>query len=73
MLQTLIVEIEATLNDQPSTHVPCDIANSEPITPAHLLYGRRIICLPHSRGLGIMLENFGNNDGAKESRIIPEF
>jgi len=47
VLQTLVVEIEATLNDRPLTHVSCDIADSEPITPAHLLYGRRITCLPH--------------------------
>ena len=49
MLQTLIVEIEATLNDRPLTHVSCDITDTEPITPAHLLYGRRISSLPYRR------------------------
>ena len=49
MLQTLIVEIEATLNDRPLTHVSCDITDTEPITPAHLLYGRRITSLPYRR------------------------
>ena len=39
MLQTLVVEIKATLNDRPLTHVSCDIMDTEPITPAHLLYG----------------------------------
>ena len=33
VLQTLVVEIEATLNDQPLTHVSCNIADLEPITP----------------------------------------
>ena len=49
MLQTLVVEIEATLNDRPLTHVSCDITDAEPITPAHLLYGRRITSLPYRR------------------------
>ena len=40
MLQTLVVEIEATLNDRPLAHVSCNITDAEPITPAHLLYGR---------------------------------
>jgi len=42
ILQTLVVEIEATLNDRPLTHVSCDVTDTEPVTPAHLLYGRRI-------------------------------
>jgi len=47
VLQTLVIEIEATLNDRLLTHVLCDIAHLESITPAHLLYGRRITYLPH--------------------------
>jgi len=43
-LQTIIVEIEALLNDRPLTHLSRD---PEPITPAHLLYGNRITTLPH--------------------------
>ena len=46
-LQTIIVEIEAILNDRPLTHVSSDVMDEEPLTPAHLLYGRRIIALPH--------------------------
>ena len=29
------------------THVSCDITDAEPITPAHLLYGRQITSLPY--------------------------
>ena len=47
MLQTLIVEIEAVLNDRPLTYVPSEISDPEPLTPSHLLYGRRIISLPY--------------------------
>ena len=48
-LQTIIVEIEAILNDRPLTHVSSDVTDEEPLTPAHLLYGRRITALPHIR------------------------
>ena len=46
-LQTVIVEIEAVLNDRPLTYISSDIDDPEPLTPAHLLYGRRIISLPY--------------------------
>jgi len=46
-LQTLIVEIEAVLNDRPLTYTPSDIDDAQPLTAAHLLYGRKIIRLPH--------------------------
>ena len=45
-LQTLIVEVEAILNDRPITFVPSDINDAEPLTRSHLLYGRRITSLP---------------------------
>ena len=46
-LQTIIVEVEGILNDQPITYIPSDVNDPEPLTPAHLLYGRRIISLLH--------------------------
>ena len=46
-LNTVLVEIEAVLNSRPLTHLyPEDI--SEPLTPSHLLMGRRLISLPYS-------------------------
>ena len=48
MLQTLIVEIEACLNDRPHTYVLSDLSDDEPLTPSHLVCGRRITSLPHS-------------------------
>ena len=47
-LQTLIVEVEAILNDRPLTHVSSDIEDAEPLTPAHLLHDHRITSLPHT-------------------------
>ena len=41
-LQTLIAEIESILNDRSLTYVSTDIDDNEPLTPAHLLYGRHI-------------------------------
>ena len=46
-LQTLVVEIEAVLNDRPLTYLSADLDDPEPLTPSHLLYGRRITTLPH--------------------------
>ena len=47
VLQTLVVEVEAILNDRPLTHVSPDLEDAEPLTPAHLLHGRRIVSMPH--------------------------
>ena len=47
VLQTLIVEVEAILNDRPLTHVSPDLKDAEPLTPANLLHGRWITSLPH--------------------------
>ena len=47
ILETVIVEIEAALNDRPLTFVSSEQGDIEPLTLAHLLHGRRITCLPH--------------------------
>ena len=48
VLQTLVVEVEAILNDRPLIHVSSDLEDAEPLTPAHLLHGHRITSLPHT-------------------------
>jgi len=47
-LQTLIVEIEAHLNNRPLTYVSTDLHEPTPLTPSHLLYGRMINTVPHA-------------------------
>ena len=46
-LQTIIVEVEAVLNDRPLTHLSSVTGDPEPLTPSQLLCGRRIVPLPH--------------------------
>jgi transposase InsO family protein len=44
-LQTIVTEIEAILNDRPITYVSSELNDPEPLTPAHLLYGRKMTSL----------------------------
>ncbi|XP_045157295.2 uncharacterized protein LOC123523710 [Mercenaria mercenaria] len=46
-LRKIVTEIEGVMNDRPLTYVTTDAADPDPLTPAHLLYGRRITSLPH--------------------------
>ena len=47
-LHTVLVEVEGTLNSRPLTYVSSDDPE-EPLTPSHLMYGRRILSLPDVR------------------------
>ena len=49
-LRTLVVEIEATLNNRPLTYIYDDEEGlSYPLTTADLIYGRQIATMPHQR------------------------
>ena len=46
-LQTVIIEIQATLNDRPLTFTRKNPTNPDPLTPALLLHGRWVTTLPY--------------------------
>jgi len=46
-LQTVVSEVEAMLYDCPLTYISDDVTDQEPLTPSHLLHGRRLTRLPH--------------------------
>ena len=48
-LHTVLVEVEGTLHSRPLTYVSSDDPE-EPLTPSHLMYGRRILSLPEVTG-----------------------
>ena len=45
-LQTILTEIEATLNSRPLTYPYTDIKDGPPLTPSHFLCGHRLLTLP---------------------------
>ena len=47
VLQTLIIEKEPVLNDRPLTYLSSDVTDLQPLTRSHLMYGQRIVMLPH--------------------------
>ena len=66
-IQTIIVEIEGILNDRPLTYMSSDVKDPEPLTPAHLLYGRRIISLPYH---SVEEDELNDPDFGGESAVV---
>ena len=44
-LSTIVIEVEGVINSRPLTYLSPDDFD-QPLTPAHLLCGRRLLCLP---------------------------
>ena len=56
-LSTVVTEIEAVINDRPLTYVSSGEVDLEPLTPSHLLYGRRVTQLPYSEDLELPVQS----------------
>ena len=74
-LRTILVEIEATLNNRPLTYVYDDEQGvSFPLTPANLIYGRRIETTPNESQYEIVSTNKSLTRRAKyQSRVLKNF
>jgi len=69
-LQTIIVEVEAVLNNRPLIHVSADLNDIDLITPSHLLHGRSIVSLPYHtvEDVGIQDLTYGEDDLRKRTK-----
>ena len=61
-LPTIVTKIEVVHNNRPITYISSDVNDLEPLTPAHLLYGHRIV--PLTDDSEIDDPNYGETTGA---------
>ncbi|PFX24893.1 uncharacterized protein LOC111331024 [Stylophora pistillata] len=62
-LQTIVLEVEEILIDRALTYVSSDIKDEEALTPANILYDRRITSLPHA-----LVDNDEFNDSTYQTK-----
>jgi len=68
ILQIFIVEVETILNDHPLTYLLSDITDPQPLTPSHLIYGRRIVILSHLGCEDDEVRDSDYNDSGSQTR-----
>ena len=66
VLQTIVIEVELILNDRPLTYFSDDIRDPEPLTPSHLLHGRRLTSLPHE---SVSVEDIQDPSYSEKTRL----
>ena len=68
-LQTVVTEVESILNDRPLTYVSTHLDDPDPLTPAHLMNGRKIRSLPFPRSdINCETLSLDQNDFSKRAR-----
>lgn len=75
LLRTLLIEIEATINNRPLTYTYDDEEGvSYPLTPSHLIYGRRINSEPSDRQFEIVSTHKSLTKRAQyHKRVLEQF
>ncbi len=68
-LTTVVIEVEAVINSRPLTYVSSDDFE-QPLTPAHLLSGRRLLSLPDGIYCKDMEEDFETTPQLLTKRLI---
>jgi hypothetical protein len=72
-LQTLIVEIEGLLNARPITYIYDDSESiSSPLSPSHLIYGRRIVNSPNGQYFEVISTNKSLTRKLRHHRMLLE-
>ena len=70
-LNTLLIEIESIINGRPLTYIFDDSEGiSYPLTPAHFLYGRRLVTSPSATHFEIISTNRSLTRRAKNQRYL---
>ena len=78
-LLTIITEVECRVNHRPLTYVDDSLDNLQPLTPSHLIYGRRLNSFPTVVDFDYQLDpdyintKTLNNSVSKLNRILDEF
>ena len=67
-LQTILTEIEGTLNSRLLTYPSAEINDGPPLTPSHFLCGHRLLTLPDTEEGS----DYISQESAKTSEIPPE-
>jgi len=70
-LNTLVIEVEAVINDRPITYITSDIGDSDPLTPSMLSNGRNINLMPHRDVIStdIMDPDYGARNAHLQARF----
>ena len=69
MLQTIVVEVELTLNNRPLTYISVDIRDPQPLTSSHLLHRRTLTALPHHLVVAEDLLDPSYNENTRLSKV----
>ena len=67
-LQTVLTEVEATLNSRPLTYTYTDINDGPPLTPSHFLCGQRLLTLPDIEDDSEYVPQESTNDLSRQAK-----